>query len=132
MNKDVNIAARILKVGHHGSKYATSENFIKRVRPEVAVISNGDTNRYGHPSQPTLDRLRAAGVKVYRTDLHGEIAITTKGQGGYEIKTAKEAKADSLWAGREAQKDDSARSGFVSYGDFGPPPREKKEKAAAR
>jgi hypothetical protein len=74
-----------------------------------------------------LDRLKAARVKVYRTDLQGEISITSRGGGDYEIKTAKEAKTD-LWAGREAQRDDSANRGFVSYGDFGPPPREAKEK----
>ncbi|HVG35864.1 MAG TPA: ComEC/Rec2 family competence protein [Pyrinomonadaceae bacterium] len=126
ITKDMNLQAKILKVGHHGSKYATSENFLKYVKAEVAVISDGAANRYGHPSPEALARLKAAGVKIYRTDLQGEITIISKGE-GYEIKTAKEATGD-LWAGREAQKDDAARSGFVSYGDFGPPPRERKEK----
>jgi competence protein ComEC len=126
ITKDVNLQAKILKVGHHGSKYATTENFLKYVKPEVAVISDGANNRYGHPSPEVLARLKAAGVKIYRTDLQGEITIISKGE-GYEIKTAKEATGD-LWAGREAQRDDSARTGFVSYGDFGPPPRERKEK----
>lgn len=130
ISKDTNLQARVLKVGHHGSKYATSENFLKAVKPEVAVISDGAANRYGHPSQDALNRLKAAGVKVYRTDLQGEITITSKGE-GYEIKTAKESTGD-LWAGREAQKDDAARSGFISYGDFGPPPRERKEKPAKK
>jgi competence protein ComEC len=128
INKDVNIAARILKVAHHGSKYATTESFIKTVKPEVAIISNGEWNRYGHPAQAVLDRLKAANVKVYRTDLQGEITITTKGK-GYEIKTGKEATGD-LWAGREAQKDDSSSRGFIAYGDFGPPPKPPKEKTA--
>jgi competence protein ComEC len=131
ISKDSNIAAKVLKVGHHGSKYATSESFIKAVRPEVAIISTGASNRYGHPSQDALNRLKAAGVKVYRTDLQGEITITSKGE-GYEIKTGKEMKDGDVWAGREAQKDDSARSGFISYGDFGPPPRERKEKPAKK
>jgi beta-lactamase superfamily II metal-dependent hydrolase len=131
ISKDANLQARVLKVGHHGSKYATSENFIKAVKPEVAVISDGAANRYGHPSPEALARLKAAGVKVYRTDLQGEITIKTKGD-GYEIKTAKEAKDADLWAGREAQKDDSTRTGFVSYGDFGPPPRAPKEKPAKK
>jgi competence protein ComEC len=126
LNKDVNTGAKVLKVAHHGAKYATSENFIKRVKPEVAIISTGEWNRYGHPAQAVLDRLKAAGIKVYRTDLQGEITITTKGK-GYEIKTGKEATAD-LWAGREAQKDDSASRGFIAYGDFGPPPKPPKEK----
>jgi competence protein ComEC len=130
VNKDVNIAATVLKVAHHGSKYATSESFIKTVKPQVAIISTGEWNRYGHPSQVVLDRLKAAGVKVYRTDLQGEITITTKGK-GYEIKTAKEATGD-LWTGREAQKDDSVSRGFIAYGDFGPPPKPPKEKTSAK
>ena len=128
-NKDLNLAAKVLKVGHHGSKYASSENFLKRVKPEAAVISTSEFNRYGHPSPAVLERLKATGVRqLYRTDLQGEITITTTGniKDGklYEIKAAKETKSD-LWAGREAQKDDSSRSGFVTYGDFGPPPRQR-------
>ncbi|MGI9067491.1 MAG: ComEC/Rec2 family competence protein [Pyrinomonadaceae bacterium] len=125
LTKDLNLNARILKVAHHGSKYATSQDFLARVKPEVAIISCGEWNRYGHPSQVVLDRLRASNVKLYRTDLHGEIAITTKGkENDYVVKAAKEAKSD-IWIGRMAQKDDSTRSGFIAYGDFGPPPKTK-------
>ena len=131
LNKDLNLSATVLKVGHHGSKYASSENFLKRVKPEAAIISTGEFNRYGHPATVVLERLKAAGVnKLFRTDLQGEISITTTGRikDGklYEIKAAKETKSD-LWAGREAQKDDSSRSGFITYGDFGPPPRQSKK-----
>lgn len=123
LTKDLSLKARILKLAHHGSKYATAQDFLDRVKPEVAVISAGDWNRYGHPAQVVLDRLRAANVKLYRTDLQGEISITTRGkESDYVIKTAKEAKTD-LWLGRTAQKDDSTRSGFIAYGDFGPPPK---------
>jgi len=129
--KDLDLEAKVIKIAHHGSKYATSENFIKRVQPEAAIIPDGSWNRYGHPAQAVLDRLKAANAKVYRTDLQGEVTITTKGKGDsgrlYEIKTAKENK-DDVWAGREAQKDDSSRSGFIAYGDFGPPPKPKTEK----
>lgn len=125
ISKEVNFKTNILKVGHHGSKYATSQDFIDRLKPSVAIISCGAWNRYGHPSQVILDRLRAANVKLYRTDLQGEITITTKGRANdYVIKTAKEATTD-LWVGRLAQKDDSTRSGFIAYGDFGPPPKSK-------
>ena len=127
LTKDVNLRARILKVAHHGSKYATSQDLLDRVKPEVAIISCGEWNRYGHPSQVVLDRLRAANVKLYRTDLQGEITITTRGkESDYVIKTAKETKSD-LWVGRLAQKDDSTRSGFIAYGDFGPPPKTKQK-----
>jgi beta-lactamase superfamily II metal-dependent hydrolase len=115
----------VLKIAHHGSKYASSSDFLKRVQPEVAIVSCGAWNRYGHPSQAVLDRLRAtnANVKLYRTDLQGEITITTRGkENEMTIKTAKETTED-MWAGRIAQKDDSSRSGFIAYGDFGPPPK---------
>ena len=131
--KDLDLNAKVIKVAHHGSKYATSEEFLKLVHPEAAIISDGAWNRYGHPAQAVLDRLKGANVKLWRTDLQGEITITTKGKGDangahiYEIKAAKETK-DDLGMGREAQKDDSSRSGFIAYGDFGPPPKPKPEK----
>lgn len=132
LGKDIELQAKVLKVAHHGSKYATSNDFLKRVHPEVAIISDGEWNRYGHPWQAVLDRLKAANIKVYRTDLQGEITITTsgkqKGDKLYEIKAAKEAKSE-IWIGREAQKDDASRSGFIEYGDFGPPPKAKPGKA---
>jgi competence protein ComEC len=128
LTKDLNLKVKILKVAHHGSKYATAQDFIDRVKPEVAIISSGEWNRYGHPAQVVLDRLRAANTKLYRTDLQGEITITTRGkESDYVIKTAKETTSD-LWAGRPAQKDDSSRSGFIAYGDFGPPPKAKTAK----
>lgn len=128
LTKDLDLRSRVLKIGHHGSKYASSGDFLNRVQPEVAIVSCGAWNRYGHPSQAVLDRLKAANpsVKLYRTDLQGEITITTRGKDGdTAIKTAKETTED-LWAGRTAQKDDSSRSGFIAYGDFGPPPKPRK------
>ncbi|MCU1267001.1 MAG: hypothetical protein JWM21_3319 [Acidobacteria bacterium] len=131
LSKDLELSAKVLKVAHHGSKYATSDAFLRRVQPEVAIISDGEWNHYGQPAQPVLDRLKAANTKLYRTDLQGEISITTtgklKGDKLYEIKTAKEAKSD-LWTGRPPQKDDSSRAGFIAYGDFGPPPKTKTAK----
>jgi beta-lactamase superfamily II metal-dependent hydrolase len=128
LTKDLNLEAQVLKVAHHGSKYASSADFLNRVKPEFAIVSCGAWNRYGHPSQAVLDRLRAVSpaLKLYRTDLHGEITLSTRGkQNDVAVKTAKEASED-LWTGRTAQKDDSTRSGFIAYGDFGPPPRQRK------
>jgi beta-lactamase superfamily II metal-dependent hydrolase len=129
LTKEINLTATVLKVGHHGSKYATSADFVERVKPQAAIISVGDWNRYGHPAQPVLDRLKAANASVYRTDLQGEITITSTGKSRseklFEIKAAKEPKSD-IWVGRQAQKDDSSRAGFIAYGDFGPPPKTKK------
>jgi competence protein ComEC len=128
LTKELELRSKVIKIAHHGSKYASSGDFLKRVQPEVAIVSCGAWNRYGHPSQAVLDRLRAANpnVKLYRTDLQGEITITTRGKDAdMAFKTAKETTED-MWAGRTAQKDDSSRSGFIAYGDFGPPPRPKK------
>ena len=130
LTKELDLQAKVIKISHHGSKYASSKDFLDRVKPDVAIVSCGAWNRYGHPSQSVLDRLKAANVKLYRTDLQGEITITTRGKNeDMTIKTAKETTED-LWAGRTAQKDDSSRSGFIAYGDFGPPPKPKKTEAA--
>ncbi|CAN5881969.1 ComEC/Rec2 family competence protein [soil metagenome] len=125
LTKDLNLQTDILKVSHHGSKYATAADFLERVQPAVAIVSCGEWNRYGHPAQVVLDRLKTAGVRLYRTDLQGEITITTRGKKtDFKIAAAKEAKSD-LWEGRLPQKDDSSRAGFIAYGDFGPPPKPK-------
>lgn len=123
------LQSRVLKVAHHGSKYATTDDWIKRVKPEAAIISDGEYNRYSHPSSDVLARLKAAEAKVFRTDLQGEITITTKGKDFSlrEIKPAHDAASD-VYAGRTGTKDDSERSGFIAYGDFGPPPKQKPEK----
>ncbi len=68
LSNDIDISADVYKVGHHGSKYSTSQDFFKAVNPAYAVISCGENNSYGHPHAETLNTLRANGVKVYRTD----------------------------------------------------------------
>lgn len=73
------VQADVLKVGHHGSETSTSEAFLQAVHPVCAVISCGAGNDYGHPHQETLDKLSAAGVTVYRTDLSGAVTFLTDG-----------------------------------------------------
>jgi competence protein ComEC len=107
MKGGANLKAKVLKVGHHGSRYASSDEFLRAGGFESALISDGADNRYGHPSQEALDRFKALGIKIYRTDLQGEITITTRGQ-GYQIQTARAATGD-LWAGRTAQKSEPQR-----------------------
>lgn len=70
----------ILKVGHHGSKTSSTEDFLRAVSPRLAIISVGRKNRYGHPTQEVLGRLQAPGIKVFRTDLDGDIAIESNGK----------------------------------------------------
>ncbi len=70
----------ILKVGHHGSRTSTTEEFVKAVSPEYALISLGEDNKYGHPHKDTLQTLAELGVKVFRTDLDGSIIMKSNGE----------------------------------------------------
>lgn len=72
-NSPTQLQSNILKVGHHGSRTSTSENFLKSVSPTYALISDGKDNKYGHPHPDTLATLAQFGVKVFRTDLLGTI-----------------------------------------------------------
>jgi competence protein ComEC len=72
--------ADVLKVGHHGSKTSSSPAFVAAVAPEVAVMSCGVRNRYGHPFPTTLATFAAAGVRVHRTDRAGAVVVTTDGE----------------------------------------------------
>jgi len=71
----------VLKVGHHGSRYSSSNRLLSRVEPKIAVISAGHKNRYKHPHKETLERLNSHGVEVWRTDLHGSVRFLSKGAG---------------------------------------------------
>lgn len=70
----------VLKVGHHGSDTSTTKQFLSQVKPNIAVISVGKDNSYGHPKQITLDKLANVNAKVYRTDTSGTILITSNGE----------------------------------------------------
>jgi competence protein ComEC len=63
----------VLKAGHHGSKTSSAEAFINQLKPNVALISVGERNRFGHPHQEVLDRLRKTNTLIYRTDQQGAI-----------------------------------------------------------
>jgi len=70
----------VLKVPHHGSSSGTTIAFLRATTPEVAVISCGRGNRYGHPHQETLQALQSLGIAVYRTDLNGTVLVETDGK----------------------------------------------------
>ncbi len=75
-----NIEAQVLKLGHHGSSTSSSEEFLDKVSPSIAIIMTGEGNSYGHPHKEVLERLEARNIKVYRTDTDGTILITSDGK----------------------------------------------------
>lgn len=68
----------VLKVAHHGSRNSTSERFLQSVQPAFAIISAGEQNRYEHPHQETLVRLKERGIKIYSTQDKGAVMIEVK------------------------------------------------------
>jgi competence protein ComEC len=86
MVQNYNVDTTILKVGHHGSSSSTRQAFLNEVSPEVAVISVGEDNSYGHPAQTTLNKLESVGAYVYRTDIDGTVIVSTDGY-SYNVNT---------------------------------------------
>ncbi len=70
---------RVLKAAHHGSRTSTSRELLERWRPQIAIISAGRGNTFGHPSPAVLQRLESVGAAVYRTDLDGQITVDIDG-----------------------------------------------------
>jgi competence protein ComEC len=75
INNNIDIDSDILKISHHGSKNSTSEEFLKKVSPNLAIISVGEDNSYGHPSSEVLVLLEKYDIKFLRTDINGDIKI---------------------------------------------------------
>jgi hypothetical protein len=75
-----NLDADVLKVGHHGSNSGSSLAFLSAVSPAVSVIEVGEGNDYGHPTSKTLAAWQSTGSTVYRTDMDGNIVVTTDGE----------------------------------------------------
>ncbi len=78
INDCVNFDCDVLKVGHHGSKRSTTNDFLQIATPDFAVISCGEDNSYSHPHDEVLERLSAVSSAVLRTDLLGDIEFTIK------------------------------------------------------
>lgn len=88
------LAATVLKVAHHGSRGSSTPEFLRAVRPLVAVISVGARNAYGHPSPETLERIAAVGATLYRTDRDGAVILETDGR----------SLTVTRWASREIER----------------------------
>jgi competence protein ComEC len=85
---DAGISSNVIKVGHHGSTPSTGDSFLAAVSPEIAVITVGKNNSYGHPSEIILEKLTTIGAEIYRTDIHGNISISIIGN-ELEVTTEK-------------------------------------------
>jgi competence protein ComEC len=80
-NSEESLNSTILKIGHHGSRNSTSEDFLQAVNPTYALISDGKNNKYGHPHQEITNLLSRLGIRVFRTDQLGSIVIKSQKTG---------------------------------------------------
>jgi len=80
LDAHADLACDVLKAGHHGSHNATSDDWLSRLQPRLAVISCGRHNRFGHPAPSTLGRLDAHGVQAFRTDHQGAVTFISDGR----------------------------------------------------
>ncbi len=90
LDSGADVRATVLKAGHHGSDTSTGYRFLREVSPRYTVISVGEGNKYGHPSEEVLSRFRDAGTEVYRTDMQGHIIAESDGK-TVTFRTEKEA-----------------------------------------
>lgn len=74
------IQSTVLKVGHHGSKYSSTDSFLDQVNPKYAIISVGQNNSYDHPNSQTIQKLQQRNIEIHRTDQEGSIIITSDGK----------------------------------------------------
>jgi competence protein ComEC len=79
LSENLPLGVDFLKVAHHGSKTSTIDPFLAAAHPEIAAISVGRDNSFGHPSPEVIERLQAAGVRVYRTDRDGAVTAIIRG-----------------------------------------------------
>jgi len=85
-NDSRDVQSTILKVAHHGSNTSSSQEFIDAVNPRIALIGVGENNKFNHPSDEVIDRMKSKGIIIYRTDQMGEISIIVDNDGKMKIK----------------------------------------------
>ena len=84
-------AIHVLKVGHHGSRTSSSADFLAATRPEVALVSAGRGNRFGHPHESALRRLEVAGARVHRTEEEGALTVRAREDGSWTLSAERAA-----------------------------------------
>ncbi len=89
MAKYITAPVHLLKVAHHGSKTSTTKPFLRKTLPKWSVLSTGWGNRYGHPKDFVVQRLRSVGSEILRTDWHGFIEFTIEAEGKVSCQTSR-------------------------------------------
>ncbi|MCD8090695.1 MAG: MBL fold metallo-hydrolase [Clostridiales bacterium] len=110
IDRGFDLSADVLKVGHHGSAYSTTREFLDEVKPAYAVISCGKDNSYGHPSELTLSRLE--GVETYITMNSGDITITSDGE-NIEVYTEKGSAEAGETTASQSEKSEAAEKAYI-------------------
>lgn len=110
------LASTVLKVGHHGSETSSSYRFIRAVAPQYGVISVGTDNSYGHPDEIVLSRFRDAEVKLYRTDMQGDIICTSNDGKTLTFTTVKNS--DAITNPTEGNGSDSGNHAYQYVGNI--------------
>jgi competence protein ComEC len=80
------LRAQVLLVPHHGSRTSSSPEFVAQVNPDIALVAAGYRNRFGHPKDDVLDRYRAIGSRIYRTDFDGALLLEVAGDGAISVQ----------------------------------------------
>ena len=110
------LGSTLLKVGHHGSDTSTSYRFLREVAPTYAVISVGSDNKYGHPTDTVLSRLRDADVTLYRTDLQGDVICKSNGTA---LTFTTQRNSDAITNPTEADRTESDSAAVTEYAYIG-------------
>lgn len=85
-NNEQILKSTVLKVAHHGSKTSSTQSFLEKVQPKIALIGVGKDNSFGHPNDGVLERLKNLNTKIYRTDTMGEIVLEINKKGKIKFK----------------------------------------------
>ncbi len=113
LDAGVELQSTVIKVGHHGSESSSSYAFLREVAPKYGVISVGTDNDYGHPNEDVLSRYRDADVKLYRTDLQGDVICTSNDGKTLTFTTAKNS--DAVTNPTEGDKTESDNGAVGEY-----------------
>lgn len=113
ISEKYSLACDVIKVGHHGSRDATSRELLKNAKPKYAVISVGEQNAYGHPTKETLYRLKSQNIILYRTDVNGDILCSSDGK-ELSFIVDKNASDEVLWSTQSINNDASSNNTVIS------------------